>query len=96
MKAQSKPMHPTQRLSTSRMGLRMSALLGLMSCEIEKVEYVTSGKFPCGKYVGTWSGYLITVSLGRGEYRLKTKMGVRGTVPVTLECNEHGKIVVHQ
>lgn len=64
--------------------------------EIEKVEYVTERNLPCGKYIGTWNGYIITVPLGRAEYRLKTKIGIRGFMPVTVECDQNGKIMVKQ
>lgn len=45
---------------------------------------------PNGTYPGVWSGYFATVSYQGKEYKIKTKMGCRGTVDCEVEVTEKG------
>jgi len=65
-----------------------------MNTEIVKVEYVKPVILPMGIYEGVWSGYVITINNGDGEWHLKTKDGIRGSVTVTVTSNESGISVV--
>lgn len=65
-----------------------------MKPEIIKVERVQHGKLLRGEYVGDWSGYVISIPLQTETWRLYTKDGVRGRVPVTVKVDDAGKMEV--
>ena len=35
-------------------------------------------ELPDGAYIGTWGGYIITLTYGNRQYELRTQEGVRG------------------
>jgi len=65
-----------------------------MKIEVLKTERVTEATLPPGLYVGTWSGYVITIPIADGEWQLKTASGVRGRVSVTVGVDNKGIVAV--
>lgn len=63
--------------------------------EVKSIEQVRSvKKLPDGKYKGTWGAYRVTFGIGKKQYRMEMKDGIRTTAAPCIVTVKNGQVSV--